>query len=614
MGCCGSGSGRKYSGEFYSESPSYNSLDDLTLEMMEECEDEELPEVLSPRDAPNPLEPPADGDEFPQMPLGANPMQQNTNLALPATAALRQADFQQSHSRSRSVSFGSRSMSLQAMRDIGLSPGQMNQQSSNLTNLTSSSASGLGEPPFGGNGFRPPTLNLHPSASVPQNPTSAVQNLSAFPSASPAPNKRKKKKDRKSVSFKLGSNNSNASPTRTSLANQQLTKKDSGKKKRKHTKTKSNVDTDKKVSDWSESECSAWVKSLGAAYSKYAQIFTDNGVDGSLLIEMFDSDFQSLGIDHKFHIKKLQKSLEKKLTSEEKQIRKNGSSSRSSKSKSKSISKSVSKSKSRPRPDIPSPIRKPANDSGNRLQRGMAPQASASTARDMKGYNTRLERNKMVGTQMQQMPVKTQRKVKKKKRKRSKQPATATYGTLNMNAMNAATNMNAMNAATSMNAMNAATNMNAMNPAASMNTMASSGYQAVMPASAYNQSSQQQRFVTATQTAAIRSSKTKHMYKKRKSKPKRSKSRGAVQMNQHMNTQYMAPQIAAQGMNAQYQTMPQSQFNQGSIQTTIQATAMSPKFMKSTTNQSNSSQPAFKTNYQTQNFQAMDPRWQGVYE
>jgi len=282
-------------------------------------------------------------------------------------------------------------------------------------------------------------------------------------------------------------------------------------------------------------------------------------------------------------------SLGKKLTSEEKQIRKNAGSSRTSKSK----SKSVSKSKSRPRPDIPlhPTIRKATNDGRGRIQRGMTHQASASSAREMKGYNTRLERNKMVGAQMQQMSGVKQRKVKKKKRKRAKQPVTATYGTMNMNTMNTAP----MNTATS----------------------SVSGYPTVMPPSAYNQPSTQARFITtAQQTATIRSSKTKHMYKKRKSKPKRSKSRGAMQTNQHMNPQYLpSPQIAAQGMNPQFQTMPQSQFNQGSIQTTISATTMSPKFMKNVTNQSNSSQPTFASpNYQTQNFQAMDPRWTGVYE
>jgi len=617
-GCCGLGGGSKrrkrHSDDFYSQS-SYNSLDDLELDLVDQqYNDQVLPEVLSPKGTPwtddnemsemsaqPPNGPPPNAlQQLIPMPAGTNPIQLNTNLALPAAAALRQADFQQSHSRSRSVSFGSRSMSLLAMRvsmqrnGLGMSPVQMNHQSSNLTNLTTSSAaSGLGESPFQGNAFRPPTLNLTHANSVPAPPISAVQNLSALPSASPAPNahKRKKKKDRKSVSFQLGSNNSNPLLSRgfspMPLATQ-IVKKDSSKKKRKHAKTKTTVDTDKKVSDWSESDCSAWVKSLGAAYSKYAQIFTDNGVNGSLLIEMFDADFQSLGIDHKFHIKKLQMSLGKRLTSEEKHIRKNAGSSRTSKSK----SKSVSKSKSRPRPDIPlhPTIRKATNDGRGRIQRGMTPQASAPSAGETKGYNTRLERNKMVGAQMQQMPGVKQRKVKKKKRKRAKQPATATYGTMNMNTMNTAP----MNTATS----------------------SGMGYPNVMHPSAYNQPSTQARFITAAQTATIRSSKTKHMYKKRKSKPKRSKSRGAMQTNQHMNPQYLpSPQIAAQGMNPQFQTIPQSQFNQGSIQTTISATTMSPKFMKNVTNQSNSSQPTFASPiYQTQNFQAMDPRWTGVYE
>merc|ERR550525_8664 len=125
-----------------------------------------------------------------------------------------------------------------------------------------------------------------------------------------------------------------------------------------------------------------------------------------------------------------------------------------------------------------------------------------------------------------------------------------------------------------------------------MNTATSTGYPTAITPSAYNHPTTQARFITPPQTATIRSSKTKHLYKKRKSKPKRSKSRGAtIQTNQHMNPQYMAStQIAAQGMNPQYQTIPQSQFNQGSIQTTISATTMSPKFIKNSTNQSNSSQ------------------------
>eukprot|EP00493_Phyllostaurus_siculus_P001188 UN01196 len=166
--------------------------------MIEECPDQVLPEILSPQGPPGTndnemsemsVQPPntiptPDALQLNPMKAASTPMQLNTNLALPAAAALRQADFQQSHSRSRSVSFGSRSMSLLAMRasvqrnGLGLNPGAMNSQSSNLTNLTTSSAaSGLGESPFGGPAFRPPTLNMAHANSVPTPPTSAVQNL-----------------------------------------------------------------------------------------------------------------------------------------------------------------------------------------------------------------------------------------------------------------------------------------------------------------------------------------------------------------------------------------------------------------------------------------------------
>jgi len=64
------------------------------------------------------------------------------------------------------------------------------------------------------------------------------------------------------------------------------------------------------VEKWSINDVGNWIGSLGEAYVKYQKLFVSSGVHGKLLTKMETIDFQDMGIQNNFHIKKILMELE----------------------------------------------------------------------------------------------------------------------------------------------------------------------------------------------------------------------------------------------------------------------------------------------------------------
>jgi serine/threonine protein kinase len=77
--------------------------------------------------------------------------------------------------------------------------------------------------------------------------------------------------------------------------------------------------TEASPEEWSTEKCIEWLVSLGDAYAEYAESFRENGIDGSMLLELDNDMLTELGITKKVHQMKVMRSRDSLFTGPEKE-------------------------------------------------------------------------------------------------------------------------------------------------------------------------------------------------------------------------------------------------------------------------------------------------------